>query len=134
MKQTSLWLIKLALAVQFACVLAVPSIVAASESPRSVIWMAEWIRPNVAERAIGILVLREGKLSFAEQVGPAQWEIDVAAVSRVEPVENNRLSIVTNDGATYVISVMDATLVPTSPKKMTEAIERAMQTATAGAR
>ena len=50
MKTTSLWIIRLALTVQFIGVLAVPSLVAAAESPRAM-WMAEWLRPQVSAKA-----------------------------------------------------------------------------------
>ena len=47
MKTTSLWIIRLALTVQFVGVLAVPSLVAAADSPRAM-WMAEWLRPQAS--------------------------------------------------------------------------------------
>ena len=46
MKTASLWIIRVALAVQFLGVLAVPALVAAAESLRGR-WMAEWLRPQL---------------------------------------------------------------------------------------
>src|SRR4026207_1134123 len=82
MKTGSLWIIRLALTVQFIGVLAVPAIVAAAESPRA-LWIAEWIRPRAIERTIGVLKLRDGKLTFTEQAGQAEWSIDLSSVKRV---------------------------------------------------
>ena len=97
MKTASLWIIRVALAVQFLGVLAVPAIVAAAESPRG-IWIAEWLNPTnepaLSERrtslgedrlesngrTIGVLRLRENRLTFVEQVGQVDWELDLARV------------------------------------------------------
>ena len=45
MKTGSLWIIRLALTVQFLGVLSVPVLVGVAESPRGT-WMAEWLRPH----------------------------------------------------------------------------------------
>ena len=70
MKTSAIWIIRVALTVQFLGVLAVPAIVFAGESPRA-LWMAEWLNPRQAPalsesngRNIGVLVLRESTLSF----------------------------------------------------------------------
>jgi hypothetical protein len=145
MKTSSLWIIRLALAVQFVGVLAVPSLVAATDSPRAM-WMAEWLRPQPAdlspeapgakgERTIGVLRVRDGQLSFVEQIGQVEWELDLANVKRVAPINGGRsLSIVSVAGEEYVFSIMDLNMTPASPKKALGIIERAIQSLAANHR
>jgi len=125
MKTSSLWIIRVALTVQLIGVLTVPAALAAAESPRAM-WMAEWLRSRAVERTIGVLKLRDGRLSFTEMSGQAEWSIDVASVTRVS---NNRrtMTIESNTGETYVMSIMDSNLTQGSPKKVVATIERAMQ-------
>ena len=134
MKTASLWIIRVALTVQFVGVLAVPAIVAAAESPR-VAWMAEWLRPHSIERTIGVLRLRESRLTFIEQVGQIDWELDLARVKTIATVNGGRsLLIVSRTGDEYVVSIMESNLTPASAKHTAALIERAMQMQTAGAR
>ena len=136
MKPASLWIIRLALTVQFIGVLAVPSLVAASESPRAM-WMAEWLNPHSAdlspiarsatgERTIGVLRIRDGKLSFVEQIGQVDWELDLANVKRVA-VAGKALSITSLSGEEFIVTIMDPNLTQGSPKKAMAIIERAVQ-------
>ena len=149
MKTGSLWIIRLALTVQFAGVLAVPAIVAASESPRGT-WLAEWLNPinepalsessagsagrtRVEGRTIGVLRLRETKLTFVEQVGQVDWELDLARVKKVATVNGGRsLLIVSQTGDEYVVSIMEPNLTPVSAKNAGALIERAIDTVTGG--
>jgi hypothetical protein len=127
MKNSSLWIIRLALTVQFLGVLAVPAIVFAAESPRA-LWMAEWLRPHSIERSIGVLKLRENKLSFSEQIGQADWELHLSKIKKVAAVNGGRsLLIVAINGDEYVISIMDADLTRASARRATATIERALQ-------
>jgi hypothetical protein len=127
MKTTSLWVIRFALMVQFLGVLAVPLLVAASEAPRAT-WLAEWVRPQVAERAIGVLRLRDGTLSFVEQIGQVDWELELATVKRVALVNGGRsLAVVSLSGEEFVITIMDPNLTNGSPKRALAIIERAVQ-------
>ena len=131
MKPASLWIIRLALTVQFLGVLAVPAIVGAAESPRGM-WMAEWLRPHSIERTIGVLRLHENKLIFTEQVGQVDWQLDLASVKRVAAVNGGRsLLIVSRTGDEYVVSIMETDLTPASAKQAGALIERAMQSPTA---
>jgi hypothetical protein len=128
MKITSLWIIRLALTVQFVGVLAVPALVAAGEAPRAT-WMADWLRPNVAERTIGVLKIRDGKLSFIEQIGQVDWELDLSNVKHMAVVNGGRaLAITSVSGEEFVVSIMDSNLSQESPKKAIAIIERAVQT------
>lgn len=135
MKNSSLWIIRVALTVQLVGVLAVPAALAAAESPRAM-WMAEWINATAERlvghsaqrdgRTIGVLKLRESTLSFAEMSGHAEWSIDVASVKRVS--NNGRtMTIESSTGETYVMSIMDSNLTQGSPKKVVDRIDRAMQ-------
>jgi hypothetical protein len=127
MKTMSFRVIQIALMVQFLSVLAVPCPVAAAESPRGT-WMAEWVRPAATARTIGVLTLREAKLSFAEQSGQAEWALDLANVKRVAAVNGGRsLAIVSASGEEFVFTVLDANLVQGSPKKALAILERAVQ-------
>lgn len=130
MKTRSLWIIRVALTVQFMGVLAVPALLAAAESPRAM-WMAEWLNPAHHEsnaRAIGILKLRDGKLMFNEQVDQEKWEIELASVKRVGVAGGRALKIETVGGETYVVAIMDANLTIGSPKKVIVMIDRVLQT------
>ena len=132
MKTASLWIIRVALTVQFAGVLAVPAIVAASESPRGA-WMAEWLRPHSIERTIGVLRLRETRLTFIEQVGQVDWELDLARVKKVATVNGGRsLLIVSQNGDEYVVSIMESNLAPVSAKNAGTLIQHAIEFTTGG--
>ena len=134
MKTASFWIIRVALTVQFAAVLAVPSLLAAADSPRGM-WMAEWLRPQTVERTIGVLTLRDGKLAFAEQVGQAAWEVELTKVKRISADKDGRsLVVVTVTGEEYVTAIMDPAMVRQSPKKALSVLERAMQQLTANSR
>ena len=127
MKTTTLWIIRLALTVQFIGVLAVPSLIAAAESPRAM-WMAEWLRPHSIERTIGVLELRNGRLAFNEQVGQVDWAVDLADVKRVMIVNDGRALLVESlQGEVVVTTIMEPNFTPQSPKKALSVIERAMQ-------
>ena len=127
MKSSSLWIIRLALTVQFLGVLAVPAIVFAQESPRA-LWMAEWLRPHSIERSIGVLKLRENKLSFTEQIGQVDWELNLSSIKKVAAINGGRsLLIVSVSGDEYVVSIMEANLTPSSAKRASSTIERAVQ-------
>ena len=133
MKTSSLWIIRVALTVQLIGVLAVPAAVAAAESPRA-IWMAEWLRSRAVERTIGVLKLRDGRLSFTEMSGQAEWSIDIASVTRVSNNPSTSLragrqtmTIESNSGETYVMSIVESNFMQGSPKKVVATIDRAMQ-------
>jgi len=128
MKQSSILVIKLALLVQFFALLAVPVLIAADE-PQRAMWMAEWVRPDVQERTIGVLRIRDGKVSFVEQVGQVDWELDFASVKRVAAA-GGRVILTSLRGEEFVVSVMEPNLMPMSPKKVAATIERAIQAAT----
>jgi hypothetical protein len=133
MKNTTLWIIRLALTVQFVSVLAVPTLLAASEAPQAM-WMAEWVRPQ-SGRTIGILTLRSGRLAFTEQVGQVDWDVDLANVRRVATANDGRaLVILSNNGDEYVAVIMEANMTPQSPKRAVSTIERAMQLLSANSR
>jgi hypothetical protein len=121
MKTSSLWIIRVALTVQLIGVLAVPAAVAAAESPRAM-WMAEWLRSRAVERTIGVLKLRDGTLSFTEMSGQAEWSIDIASVKRVS--SGRTMTIESNSGETYVMSIMDSNLTQESPEKVVAMIDR----------
>ena len=132
MKPRSLWIIRIALTVQFLGVLAVPALVATADSPRG-LWMAEWLRPHSIERSIGVLKLRDSKLSFVEQIGQVDWQLDLSRVKRIATVNGGRaLLIVSVTGDEYVMSIMDADLTPSSSKRAQATIERAIETTMGG--
>lgn len=126
MKTTTLWIIRLALVVQFLGVLAVP-LFAQKQVARGT-WMAEWLRPNVVERTIGVLRLQDGKLFFTEQAGQAHWEVELTAIKRVATTNGGKaLLIVTVKGEEYVTSIMRPSLMPQSPHRALDVIEKALQ-------
>lgn len=144
MKTTTLWIIRLALTVQFIGVLAVPSLLAAADSPRAM-WMAEWLNaeseglsPVARERegrTIGVLRVRDGKLSFVEQIGQVSWELDLASVTRLAVINGGRsLVIASVTGEEFVVSIMEANLMPASPKKAVSLIERAVKSVASNSR
>ena len=134
MKTGSLWIIRVALMVQFLGVLAVPALVASAESPRG-LWMAEWLRPHSIERTIGVLKLRESKLTFVEQIGQVDWALDLARVRNAAAVNGGRaLLIVSTAGDEYIVKIIDPDFTPGSPKRALSAIERAIELRTANGR
>ena len=127
MKTTTLWIIRIALMVQFIGVLAVPALMAAAESPRAM-WLAEWMRPQSIERTIGVLELRNGRLGFTEQVGQVDWSVDLNEVRSVAIVNDGRaLLIESSKGEAFVTTIMEPNLTPQSPKKALALIERALR-------
>src|SRR5690348_16290116 len=132
MKTSSLWISRIALMVQFIGVLAVPALVASAESPRAT-WMAEWVKPQSSERTIGVLKLRDGKLSFDEQTGQG-WAIELADLKRVvisNPSTSLRasgvLEIETNTGEKYMIAILERNMTFGSPRRVLATIDRARQ-------
>ena len=132
MKKTSILAIKLALAVQFFALLSVPVLVASNDAPRAM-WIAEWVRSNTDDRAIGILRIGDGKLSFIERVGQVDWDLELVSVKRVAVV-NDRVTITSMSGEEFLVRVMEPNLMPMSPKKVAATIERAMQSLMAAGR
>lgn len=132
MKNASMWIVRIALVMQFMGILAVVSLQAADEQPRAM-WMAEWVRPDTPERTIGVLRLRDGKLAFAEQLGKVDWMVELSDIKRVTS-QNKTLAITLANGSEYVLSVMEPNLSQASPKKAAAALERAMLTAAASGR
>jgi len=117
----------LALTVQFLGVLSVPALVMAAESPRG-LWMAEWLRPHSIERSIGVLQLRDSKLTFVEQIGQIDWQLDLSSVKRVVTINGGHsLLIVSVTGDEYIVSIMDSDLTPDSPKLVATTLDRALQ-------
>lgn len=150
MKTASLWIIRVALTVQFAAVLSVPALVAAAESPRGT-WMAEWLNPkkepalsewwtSLSEgrhesngRTIGVLRLRDTRLTFVEQVGQVDWELDLARVRKIATVNGGRsLLIVSQTGDEYVVTIMESDLTPASAKTASALIGRAIDNVSGG--
>jgi hypothetical protein len=145
MKPASFWIIRLALTVQFLGVLSVPALVDASEAPRAT-WLAEWVnaasepapseqRASLGEgpaesngRTIGVLRMRDNKLTFTEQIGQANWDLDLAAVKRVQSVQGGRaLMIESLTGDRYIVRIIDANFAPGNPKRAQATLERAIE-------
>ena len=137
MKTSSFWIIRIALTVQFLGVLAVPALVAAAEAPRAT-WLAEWVNPSSTDalspeareregRTIGVLRLRDGQLTFSEQVGQVEWALDLSAVKRVNSVNGRTLSIETLSGRTYLLSILEGKQTIGSPRRAVTTIDRALQ-------
>jgi hypothetical protein len=132
MKKTSIVAIKLALAVEFVAILSVPVVVASNEGPRAV-WFAEWVRPDVAERTFGVFRLRDGAVSFDEQVGQGDWMLDLSSVKRVT-ASNGRVIVTSTRGEEFAVVVMGPNMTAMSPKNAVAAIERAIQVVTTNSR
>jgi len=129
MKTSSLWIIRIALTVQFIGVLAVPALVASAESPRAT-WMAEWVKPQSPERTIGVLKLRDGRLSFDEQVGQASWALELSALKRVVISNGGRaLTIESSAGDRFTVAILEPNMTLGSPKRVLATIDRALQIA-----
>lgn len=136
MKTASLWIIRVALTVQFLGVLAVPTLVAGTGAPRAM-WMAEWMNPIQESngRTIGVLRLRDGKLTFVEQIGQLDWELDLANVKRVSVAGGGKsVAVSAVSGEDFVVSIMDANLTQGSPGNAVAAIDRALQSITTNGR
>ena len=132
MKKTSIVSIKLALAVEFVAILSVPVVIASNESPRAV-WLAEWVRPDAEGRTFGVFKLRDGGLSFDEQVGQGDWVLDLSSIKRVSS-SNGRVVVTSSRGEEFVVVVMGPNMTAMSPKNAVAAIERAIQVVTTNSR
>ena len=132
MKKTSVVAIKLALAVEFVAILSVPVVIASNDAPRAM-WLAEWVRPDVDGRTFGIFRLRNGAVSFDEQVGQGDWVVDLTSVKHVAAA-NGRVIVTSTRGEEFVVVVMGPNMTAMSPKNAVAAIERAIQVATANSR
>jgi hypothetical protein len=98
-------------------------------------WLAEWIRPSARERTIGLLRVRDNKLSFVEQIGQIDWELDLERVKQITAVNGGRaLAIVSVAGEEYVVSILDPSLTHASPKRALAIIERAVESMAANTR
>lgn len=143
MTTSTLWIVRVVLMVQILGVLAVPGILARdlsaeagmqADSPRA-IWMADWQRPGVAERTIGVLRITDGILQFEEQLGLVDWKLDLEDVKRVAVVNGGRsLSIVSVSGEEYVLTILNPSLMQIQPKRVAERITRGIETLAANAR
>lgn len=99
----------------------------ADEAPRGT-WMAEWLRPNVEGRTMGVLTLRDGILTFAEQGGDGGWRVEVSTVKKVASANDGRALLVQQtNGTEYVVAIMKFDLMPVSPKKVMAVIQTAVQ-------
>ena len=79
--------------------------------------------------------MRDGKLSFVEQIGQAGWELDLASVKRVAAINGGKsLSIASVTGEEYVVSILEVNLTQASPRKAISLIERAVQSVAASSR
>ena len=143
MRTGSVWIIRVALAVQFLGAPGVPGIVLASSSPRA-LWMAEWLpalsaqpasrRESMGSRNIGVLALRESTLSFSQQ-GQVDWELELSNVSKVATVNRGRaLLIVSARGDEYVVSIIGSDLTRAPAKRARATIEHALQLQAANGR
>ena len=131
MKPATFWIIRLALTVQFLCVLSVPVLVAATESPRAT-WMAEWVREHSIERTIGVLRLRDHALTFVEQVGHTEWQLELASIKKVATINGGRTLLIESiAGERYLVRIIDNNFAPASPKRAQATLERAIETLTA---
>lgn len=126
MKPLTLWIIRVALTAQFLGVLAVPVLLASTDSPRAK-WLAEWVRPQAAERTFGVLRIRDGKLSFVEQVGQIDWELNLSDVKRVTALNSREFVVTAISGEEFIVSVMDANFTTASAKKAVTIIEHARE-------
>lgn len=134
MKPASFWIIRVALTVQFLCVLSVPALVAANEAPRAT-WMAEWVREHSIERTIGVLRLRENKLTFTEQNGNGSWQLELAGVKKVSTTYGGRALLIESvTGEGFIVRIIESNFAPGSPKRAQATLERALETLAAANR
>jgi hypothetical protein len=138
MKTSTLSVIRMALAALIlAIVLAPLSAAAGAARDERATWRAEWVRPQVemSSRSIGVLKLRDGKLSFAEQNGQLDWELDLGIVKRVATANGGRSLIVSAvTGEEFIVSIMQPDMTQGSPKKALSIIERAVHAQAASSR
>jgi hypothetical protein len=98
-----------------------------SESPRGM-WLGEWLRPHSIERSIGVLTVRDNKVSFSEEIGKPDWELELSRVNRVVTINAGcSLLIEAATGTEFIVSIMEADLTPGLAQHASSVIERAMQ-------
>jgi hypothetical protein len=79
-------------------------------------------------RAIGVLRLRDNRLTFTEQVGQAEWQLDVAAIRKVSTINGGRLLVIESvTGDEYTVRIIEANFAEGNPKRAKATLERAIE-------
>ena len=77
--------------------------------------------------------MRDTRLTFVEQVGQVDWELDLARVRKIATVNGGRsLLIVSQTGDEYVVTIMESDLTPASAKTASALIGRAIDNVSGG--
>ena len=104
-----------------------PVFASADDKPASAYWMAA--ASNSPEVQWGRLVLKDGMLTF--HVARSEWTTPLSEITRVAFVKGADpiLEIVTASGETLQVSILGPQLLPESPHKAMQIIQRAVRQA-----
>lgn len=103
-----------------------PAPVSADDKATTAYWMAA--ASNTATVQWGRLVLKDGALAFYTTHG--DWKAPLHTIARVSRVNRGRtLEIVTASGSTLHLSILGPNMVPASPLKALQTIQRAIREA-----
>lgn len=116
--QLSIW----AAAVALFCVLGLPATAAANEKPVQGLWLA-----SHATEPMGRLEIKNGMLTF--HGARSEWSTPLSEITRVTPVKGSHdaFEVRTATGDILQVRVFTPKLVPESPKKAIQLIQRAVR-------
>lgn len=122
-----------ALLVAAALVLLSPSVARADDSGKPApIWLV-YVDDQAAAggRNWGALSVKDGRVTFASNSGDLHWQVDLADASRIAPSKrvDGALDIELRNGKTFVVTVLDARMLPQSPRMAIKTIADAAATA-----
>lgn len=127
----SKWLIKVAVV----ALLAVPGVAQAQSADTSRgLWLANSSsEASLAGRDFGRLSMANGVLAF--QSSNYGWRVALSDIKRISSSKmlSNALEVETVTGQVYYVGIVDLQLIPTSPGKAVNMIQRAVKTAPAAA-
>jgi len=106
-------------------VLGCPGTASADDPPTQRVWLAADAGHSTAGPAWGRLVIKDGMLTFHGSL--ADWTTPLSEIARVSRVKgsDHRIEIETMSGDVLRISILDAAMLPVSPKKAMQLIQRA---------
>ena len=111
---------------------AAPSLASAADNgPVSLTWLA-----SDADGGLGRLVLDAGHLAFHSMHASDSWDIDLASAKRVDVSKDvdKHIEVETVSGERFVFKIVDAQLLPVSPRKALQTISVALKSANAAGR
>jgi hypothetical protein len=109
-------------------ILVCPVTASADEKPASAYWMASVSNSDTVQW--GRLVLKDGMLTFHTSLG--EWKAPLYQIKRIVRVKDTKqtFEIVTSSGAALHLTILGPNMLPESPQKAMQVLQRAVSRAT----